>query len=81
MLVCAIAPETQTIASKNICHEGNAHLIQFWDISLDHFSLLSGLEKTHGEVTKIAFSADRKTVARSATLLVKLRCGNSKQDD
>ena len=63
ILVRAIAPDTQTIASTDTCPQATAPRIQLWDISQHSFSLVSELEDTHGEVTKIAFSADSQTIA------------------
>jgi len=64
IVVCAISPDCQTIASTDFCHPNTTlHRLQFWDISRGSFSLLYELENTYGQVTKIAFSADSKTVA------------------
>jgi WD40 repeat protein len=64
IVVCAISPDCQTIASTDFCHHNTTpHRLQFWDISQGSFSLLDELENTYGKVTKIAFCADSKTVA------------------
>jgi WD40 repeat protein len=63
ILIRAIAPNTQTIASTDIYPEATAPRIQLWDISQNSFRFLSEIEDTHAEVTKIAFSADSNTLA------------------
>lgn len=64
IVVCAISPDCQTIASTDFCHHNTTpHRLLFWDISQGSFSLLYELENTYGQVTKIDFSAGSKTVA------------------
>ncbi len=64
IVVCALSPDCQTIASTDISqHNTTPHYIQFWNICQGSFSLLYELENIYGEVTKIAFASDNKTVA------------------
>ena len=64
IVVCAISPDCETIASTDFCHHHTTpHRLQFGDISQGNFSLLYELENTYGQVTKIAFSAESKTLA------------------